>query len=121
AFLFQYIENKHSWFFCFDKTFNINQTIPFWFVDWWLYQGPNKDISPTTICEALLTFHKHIENIKLCPTILRFFIHCKLSWIMCWDYAIDEFEDTLPTIQRVFWTKWWNNYDLSKYNSQTIL
>ncbi|GAV79565.1 hypothetical protein CFOL_v3_23030, partial [Cephalotus follicularis] len=29
AFLFQNIENRHSWFFCFDKTFNIDQTIPF--------------------------------------------------------------------------------------------
>ncbi|GAV88237.1 hypothetical protein CFOL_v3_31660, partial [Cephalotus follicularis] len=32
TFLFQNIEDRHSWFFCFDKTFK-KQTIPYWFVD----------------------------------------------------------------------------------------
>ncbi|GAV92357.1 hypothetical protein CFOL_v3_35736, partial [Cephalotus follicularis] len=36
TFLFQNVENRHSGFFCFDKTFNIDQTIQLWFVDWWL-------------------------------------------------------------------------------------
>ncbi|GAV77138.1 hypothetical protein CFOL_v3_20610 [Cephalotus follicularis] len=122
AFLFQNIQNRHSWFFCFDKTFNIDQTIPYWFIhQWWIYYGPHKDILPPTIVEALLTFHKHTENIKLCPTMLRFFIYCKLSWIMYWDYSIEQTEDILPTLYRNFWTKWWNNYDLSKCTSHTIL
>ncbi|GAV88293.1 hypothetical protein CFOL_v3_31716 [Cephalotus follicularis] len=52
TFLFQNSENRHSWFFCFDKTFNTYQTIPFWFIDWWLYYGPPEDILPPTICHA---------------------------------------------------------------------
>ncbi|GAV78068.1 hypothetical protein CFOL_v3_21536 [Cephalotus follicularis] len=116
TFLFQNSENKHSWFFCFDK-----QTTPFWFIDWWLYYGPPEDILPPSIYDALITFHKNTENIEHCPIILHFFIHCKLSWIMYWGYAIDESEDTLLTLQRAFWTKWWNNYDLSKCTSQTII
>ncbi|GAV87744.1 hypothetical protein CFOL_v3_31170, partial [Cephalotus follicularis] len=35
AFLFQNIEDRHSWFFCFDKTFNTKQIIPYWFIDMW--------------------------------------------------------------------------------------
>ncbi|GAV67207.1 hypothetical protein CFOL_v3_10715 [Cephalotus follicularis] len=33
TFLFQNNEDRHSWFFCFDKTFK-KQNIPYWFVDW---------------------------------------------------------------------------------------
>ncbi|GAV61083.1 LOW QUALITY PROTEIN: zf-CCHC domain-containing protein/MP domain-containing protein, partial [Cephalotus follicularis] len=44
AFLFQNIEDRHSWFFCFDKTFNTKQTIPYWFVDWWCIYGPAIEI-----------------------------------------------------------------------------
>ncbi|GAV69331.1 hypothetical protein CFOL_v3_12832, partial [Cephalotus follicularis] len=36
TFLFQNSENRHSWLFCFDKTFNINQTIPLWFIIYFL-------------------------------------------------------------------------------------
>ncbi|GAV88354.1 hypothetical protein CFOL_v3_31777, partial [Cephalotus follicularis] len=121
AFLFQNIENKHSWFFCFDKTFNTDQTIPYWFLDWWLFYGPNDEILPNSIFDALLTFSNHTEKIPLCPTIIRFFIHCKLSWIMYWDYSINQPQNCLPALQRDFWTKWWNNYDLSKCTSQTLL
>ncbi|GAV88654.1 hypothetical protein CFOL_v3_32076, partial [Cephalotus follicularis] len=32
AFLFQNIEDRHPWFFCFDKTFNTKQIISYWFV-----------------------------------------------------------------------------------------
>ncbi|GAV81708.1 hypothetical protein CFOL_v3_25162, partial [Cephalotus follicularis] len=41
AFLFQNIEERHSWFFCIDKTFNAEQIIPYWFMDWWTFYGPN--------------------------------------------------------------------------------
>ncbi|GAV68605.1 hypothetical protein CFOL_v3_12108 [Cephalotus follicularis] len=33
AFTFQNTENRHSWFFCFDKTFNVDQKISLWFID----------------------------------------------------------------------------------------
>ncbi|GAV83429.1 hypothetical protein CFOL_v3_26876, partial [Cephalotus follicularis] len=37
AFLFQNIEDRHSWFFCFDKTFNPKQIILYWFMEWWTF------------------------------------------------------------------------------------
>ncbi|GAV88808.1 hypothetical protein CFOL_v3_32229 [Cephalotus follicularis] len=87
AFLFQNIENRHSWFFCFDKTFR-KQTIPYWFVDWWCIYGPIDEILPPSIEEAFDTFTKNIESITICPTMLSFFIHCKLSWIMYWIMSL---------------------------------
>ncbi|GAV61936.1 hypothetical protein CFOL_v3_05461, partial [Cephalotus follicularis] len=36
AFLFQNTENKHFWFFYIDKTFDKNQFIPYWFINWWV-------------------------------------------------------------------------------------
>ncbi|GAV71239.1 hypothetical protein CFOL_v3_14733 [Cephalotus follicularis] len=86
TFLFQNIEDRHSWFFCFDKTFK-KQTIPYWFVDWWCFYGPIEEILPPPIIEAFSTFTKSTESLTLCPTMLSFFIHCKLSWIMYWDYC----------------------------------
>ncbi|GAV79619.1 hypothetical protein CFOL_v3_23083 [Cephalotus follicularis] len=120
TFLFQNNEDRHSWFFCFDKTFK-KQNIPFWFVDWWCFYGPIEEILPPPIIEAYNTFTKHSESLTLCPTTLSFFIHCKLSWIMYWDYIIEESPQTIPTLHRQFWTKWWNKYDLSKCTSETIL
>ncbi|GAV83878.1 hypothetical protein CFOL_v3_27323, partial [Cephalotus follicularis] len=109
TFLFQNIEDRHSWFFCFDKTFK-KQTIPYWFIDLWYFHGPIAEILPPSIVEAFNTFTKHTEPLDLCPTILSFFIHCKLSWIMYWDYEIEETPQTIPSLHRQFWTKWWNKY-----------
>ncbi|GAV89061.1 hypothetical protein CFOL_v3_32481 [Cephalotus follicularis] len=120
TFLFQNNEDRHSWFFCFDKTFK-KQNIPFWFVDWWWFYGPITEILPPPIIEAYNTFTKHSEPLTLCPTTLSFFIHCNLSWIMYWDYIIEESPQAIPTLQRQFWTNWWNKYDLSKCTSETIL
>ncbi|GAV91065.1 hypothetical protein CFOL_v3_34465, partial [Cephalotus follicularis] len=55
TFLFQNNEDRHSWFFCFDKTFK-NQNIPYWFVDWWCFYGPIEEILPPPIIEAYNTF-----------------------------------------------------------------
>ncbi|GAV77393.1 LOW QUALITY PROTEIN: hypothetical protein CFOL_v3_20864, partial [Cephalotus follicularis] len=111
AFLFQNIENKHSWFFCFDKTFNNNKILPYWFIDWWLFYGPHDAILPNSITDALVTFSNHIEKNPLCPTIITFFIHCRLSWIMYWDYSICQpTPNHLPALYNFFLTKWWNNY-----------
>ncbi|GAV90247.1 hypothetical protein CFOL_v3_33656, partial [Cephalotus follicularis] len=111
----------HSWFFCFDKTFNSKQIIPYWFMDWWTFYGPNQDILPPSVEEALDPFANNIEDIPFCPIMASFFIHCKLSWIMYWDYTIEEAPITLPTLHRQSWTKWWNKYDLSKCTPETIL
>ncbi|GAV69019.1 hypothetical protein CFOL_v3_34681, partial [Cephalotus follicularis] len=110
VFLFQNIEDKHSWFFCFDKIFNTKQIIPYWFMDWWTFYGPNQDILPLSVEEALYTFANNTDDGPFCPIMASFFIHCKLSWIMCWDYTIEEAPRTLPTIHRQSWTKWWNKY-----------
>ncbi|GAV73038.1 hypothetical protein CFOL_v3_16525, partial [Cephalotus follicularis] len=110
AFLFQNIENRYSWFFCFDKTFNTKQTIPYLFIDWCCFYGPNEDILPISIDEALTTFAKNTEPIPLCPTMISFFTHCRLSWIMYWDYIIEESPKTIPRLHRQFWTKLWNKY-----------
>ncbi|GAV79478.1 hypothetical protein CFOL_v3_22943, partial [Cephalotus follicularis] len=61
AFLFQNIEDKHSWFFCFDKTFNSKQIIPDWFMDWWTFYGPIK------------TFYLHLlkKHFTHSPIILK--------------------------------------------------
>ncbi|GAV77000.1 hypothetical protein CFOL_v3_20472 [Cephalotus follicularis] len=120
TFIFQNIEDRHSWFLCFDKTFK-KQTIPYWSVDWWCFYRPIEEILPPPIIEAFNTFTKHTESLTLCPTMLSFFIHCKLSWIMYWDYAIEESPQTIPSLHRQFGTKWWNKYDLSKCTSKTIL
>ncbi|GAV83330.1 hypothetical protein CFOL_v3_26778, partial [Cephalotus follicularis] len=87
-FLFQNIEDRNSWSFCFDKTFNTKQTIPYWFVDWWRVYGPIEEILPSSVEEALDIFTKHTEPITLCPTMQSFFIHCKLSWIMYWIMSL---------------------------------
>ncbi|GAV90341.1 hypothetical protein CFOL_v3_33750, partial [Cephalotus follicularis] len=121
TFLFQNIEDKHSWFFCFDKTFNSKQIIPYWFIDWWTFYGPNQYILPPSVEEALDTFASNIEDIPFWPIMASFFIHCKLSWIMYWDYTIEEAPRTLPTLHRQSWTKWWKKYDLSKCTPETIL
>ncbi|GAV76260.1 hypothetical protein CFOL_v3_19735, partial [Cephalotus follicularis] len=111
AFLFQNIEDKRSWFFCFDKTFNLKQIIPYWFMDWWTtFYGPNQDILPPSIEEALYTFTNNTEDIPFYPIMASFFIHCKLSWIMYWDYIIKEAPSQLPTLHRQSWTKLWNKY-----------
>ncbi|GAV84004.1 hypothetical protein CFOL_v3_27449, partial [Cephalotus follicularis] len=99
AFLFQNIEDRHSWFLYFDKTFK-KQTIPYWFVNWWCVYGPIEEILPPSIEEALDTFTKNTEPITLCPTMLSFFIHCKLSWIMYWDYVIEETPRMVPILHR---------------------
>ncbi|GAV68505.1 hypothetical protein CFOL_v3_12008 [Cephalotus follicularis] len=90
-------------------------------MDWWTFYGPNQDILPPSVEEALDTFSNNTENIPFYPIMTSFFIHCKLSWIMYWDYTIEEAPRTLPTIHRQSWTKLWNKYDLSKCTSETIL
>ncbi|GAV81780.1 hypothetical protein CFOL_v3_25233, partial [Cephalotus follicularis] len=110
AFLFQNIEDRYSWFFCFDKTFNAKQIIPYWFMDWWTFYGPNQDILSPSREEALYTFVNNTEDNPFYPTMTSFFIHCKLSWVMYWDYTIEEAPRTLPTLHRQSWTKWWNIY-----------
>ncbi|GAV92286.1 hypothetical protein CFOL_v3_35667, partial [Cephalotus follicularis] len=62
AFLFQNIEDRPSWFFCFDKTFNTKQTIPYWFIDWWTFYGSNQDILPPSTEEALFTFTNNTKE-----------------------------------------------------------
>ncbi|GAV83353.1 hypothetical protein CFOL_v3_26801, partial [Cephalotus follicularis] len=62
AFLFKNIEDRHSWFFCFDKTFNARQIIPYWFMDMWTFYGPNQDILTPSVEEALCTFANNTED-----------------------------------------------------------
>ncbi|GAV74826.1 hypothetical protein CFOL_v3_18306 [Cephalotus follicularis] len=90
-------------------------------MDWGTFYGPNQDILPPSVEEALYTFANNNEDNPLCPIMTSFYIHCKLSWIMYWDYTIEEAPRTLPTLHRQSWTKWWNKYDLSKCTSATIL
>ncbi|GAV75860.1 hypothetical protein CFOL_v3_19336, partial [Cephalotus follicularis] len=68
TFLFQNIENRHSWFFCFDKTFK-KQTIPCCFVDWWCFYGPIEEILSPPIIEAFNTFTKHTIYIYVCVCV----------------------------------------------------
>ncbi|GAV77139.1 hypothetical protein CFOL_v3_20611, partial [Cephalotus follicularis] len=121
TFLFQNSENRHSWFFCFDKTFIIDQTIPLWFEDWWLYYGPSENILLTTICEVLLFTH----TLKTLNIIQLF---CASSSNANYPGSCARITPLMnlktlyiPTLQRVFWTKWWDNYDLNKCTSQTII
>ncbi|GAV72884.1 hypothetical protein CFOL_v3_16372, partial [Cephalotus follicularis] len=92
-----------------------------WFIDWWCFYGPRDEILPDSIYEALITFSNNTDKIPHCPTMIRFFIHAKLSWIMYWDNTISQPQNYLSALLRNFWTKWWNNYDLTKCTSQTIL
>ncbi|GAV77717.1 hypothetical protein CFOL_v3_21188 [Cephalotus follicularis] len=66
-------------------------------------------------------FKNNIEPVPYYPTMIKFFTHCKLLWIMYWDYNIEESEQIIPKLHRQFWTKWWNKYDLSKCTPETVL
>ncbi|GAV77141.1 hypothetical protein CFOL_v3_20613 [Cephalotus follicularis] len=96
--------------------------MPYWFINWWGLYWPHKDILPPSVFDVMITFIKNTDQSdKLRPSMIHFFVHCRLSWIMDWDYSIQRTEDTLPTLHRKFWTKWWNNCDVSKCILETVL
>ena len=40
-----------------------------------------------------------------------FFIEFDIPWIWRWDFIItNDASADIPTLQRVFWVRWWNNF-----------
>ncbi|XP_043693347.1 uncharacterized protein LOC122643838 [Telopea speciosissima] len=58
------------------------------------------------------------------PDLLRFFIHCKLAWIMYWEYETTRQETdewSIESLIRGFRVKWWDKCDLTKCSKETLI
>lgn len=118
----------HSWFFTFHTDF-IKHMFPIWFLEWWMDFGPVPDIHPPIIQEAYSYYISKnlIDGISKAPIDthlkpIRFYAEFKVPWILCWNFAFDQFfQAPFPiSIIREFKVKWWQNYSTQFCNIQVI-
>ncbi|XP_057486650.1 uncharacterized protein LOC130783343 [Actinidia eriantha] len=117
TFLYQNKKNKHTWFFKLCNQIIPSGGVPSWFYDWWLIYGPVLDILPSNILKAYhrwKVWHPLIrgkDNLPYNHNMVLFFIEFEIPWIWKWDFLIkNDSSVDIPTLQRVFWVRWWNNF-----------
>ena len=42
--------------------------------------------------------------------MVLFFIEFGIPWIWKWNFIVKTFGVDIPTLQRIFWVRWWNNF-----------
>ena len=114
--------NRHSWLIYFKN--NIKYNFPMWFIQWWDYFGPTKQILPPLVADGFQTFQRRIHLVKNpFPVELHFFSKLSLSWVFSWQYKYGAHENThqLPVLQKQAFVKWWAQFDTSRADSNKVL
>lgn len=117
VFLYQNARKKHSWFI---KVCNqvYNHPKPNWFINWWKFHGPSVQILPEPLKGLYSEWSIVSPNLKndLCKNACveempsyHFFIEFSIPWIFKWEPIVDYTPKNLPTLQRVYFTKFWMN------------
>ncbi|KAG5609737.1 hypothetical protein H5410_021018 [Solanum commersonii] len=93
--LYENANRKHSRFIKICSNV-FGRQIPNWFCKWWI------DISP-----KLISFQR--DNIFFeGMSLMYFFIEFSIPWIMKWSVEVDNTYEGFPSLQRTFYTKFWN-------------
>jgi hypothetical protein len=115
--LYQNETHSHSWFINFDR--NFGGTIPLWNYRWWQVHGPDNEIIPEEVQEAInyfSTIKKLTQQEAQLPITLHFFVNYKVSWIVKWQYVLSQ--NCQNYIARQFYVKWWDKFDFSRIQSR---
>jgi hypothetical protein len=120
AFYYQSSIKKHSWLFIINADICKDAGFPNWFLVWWEKMGPELSIVPKEILDLFHTWYtyhpklkgKTVENPPIGRNTLWFFAEFRLTWVWKWDLQIHVDQLKIPIIQRTFWCRWWDKFDI---------
>jgi hypothetical protein len=101
TFFFQNDKFQHTWFFIFDRKYEIKY-LPAWFGQWWSLFGSDIRIMPPPLVNK---FKKYSKDNPLppqfthLPYFIYFSVHFQVPWIMGWDYEFSS-ENSLKFVTR---------------------
>ena len=82
--------------------------------------GPELSILPKSINDYfLIWYHAHpilkgktAKDPPIGRNTLWFFTEFRIVWIWKWDFQIRTNQLKLPILQRTFWFKWWDKFEM---------
>nr|KYP51741.1 Retrotransposable element Tf2 [Cajanus cajan] len=115
-----YLQPKtHSWFIWFQR--GISLKFPKWFLQWFYYWGPIRELFPNEVSENYDYFKEKtsfLPNFKL----ISFVASQNITWIVSWDYLLRSPYDELPIkiLTRCIRVKWWKKFDLNLLSKKRL-